>query len=115
MQHQPVRSTGQRWSRGGAESPRFLRFHSRAADPAGADSYRLRPADAVSEALGHLCRTADAGHHSLTCPGGRCRGLLALVVPSLGALLLAIAGAAWLGLGVVDSSFFRPNCSYMAR
>ena len=36
-------------------------------------------------------------------------GLLAFVVPSLGALLLGIAGAAWLGLGVVDPSFFRPE------
>ena len=36
-------------------------------------------------------------------------GLLAFVVPSVGALLLGTAGAAWLGLSVVDSSFFRPE------
>jgi len=36
-------------------------------------------------------------------------GLLAFVAPGLGALLLGISGAAWLGLGVVDSSFFRPE------
>lgn len=34
-------------------------------------------------------------------------GLLAFVAPGPGALLLAAAGAGWLGLGVVDSSFFR--------
>lgn len=34
-------------------------------------------------------------------------GLLAFVAPGPGALLLAAAGAGWLGLGVLDSSFFR--------
>jgi hypothetical protein len=34
-------------------------------------------------------------------------GLLAFVAPGPGALLLGIAGAAWLGLGAIDSSFFR--------
>lgn len=34
-------------------------------------------------------------------------GLLAFVAPGPGALLLAAAGAGWLGLGVLDASFFR--------
>lgn len=36
-------------------------------------------------------------------------GLLAFVAPGPGAMLLTAAGAGWLGLGVVDTSFFRPE------
>lgn len=36
-------------------------------------------------------------------------GLLALVAPGVGALLLGAAGLAWLGLGWADSSFLRPE------